>query len=779
MDTLADLASMQLHQQTTRTKAGALRNAEMYGNQPSSASGLPQLHALPRSQGSARESTDMVTIVPPAESHSPRQYAATSLTETEIQTVAQLVTLLATNPFAYESHVQLVKLLHQGLISHSDRHSSNPGDPHQYDLLQDLQNAREAMNATFALGEELWVEWIEDQQLLVKTLDDRITVIESCQKALDEESGSVRLWLLYADWMLSMYKLANSQDERVLAIGNPIGEGAGLSSHDIALAESVCSWQQMLEVWRQGTQDTKWRINDSHLLWDRYTELLMEDLGTSPSRETITTVKSHFLDRLQTPHATWDQTFQSFSGFISKYDNINYEETMVAANRQGSEAKQTYAFREVFEMNLERAKARGDVEEEWKAFSEYIDWEITQRRKKGAFGFELLHALHQRATLRFPTDATLWEGFVMFLNDETITFGRDISALPVLSRATSHCPWSGTLWSQYLLVAERDCQSFPNMQNIKHKATSTGLLDAGGMGEILKVYTAWCGFLRRRAFHHDSTDEDMDVAEVGIRSAIEDMETLGREKYGKNYQGDPEYRLQRIYIKYLSQCGNWEGARNAWKGLVSTQGNSYDFWLRYYLWEMSTWGQLANGDSGLHGSQPTKPSQATRVLQQAIQRPKLDWPEKILETFQHHCEEHEDVDGLEAALIQIWKARKTVSRRRENEALRAQEFASSQSLPQQDASQDDRLKSANGFNSGKRKRGDEVDVPETATLKKHRPEISDGAESITGAAISQTPKRDRENSTAVVRNLPYGTTETRVRQYFRDVGFIHQSWRTA
>ena len=53
------------------------------------------------------------------------------------------------------------------------------------------------------------------------------------------------------------------------------------------------------------------------------------------------------------------------------------------------------------------------------------------------------------------------------------------------------------------------------------------------MEEILKVHTAWCSFLRRRAFMPDSTDEDQDVAEVGIRSAIEDMETLGHAKYGK------------------------------------------------------------------------------------------------------------------------------------------------------------------------------------------------------------------------------------------------------
>lgn len=159
------------------------------------------------------------------------------------------------------------------------------------------------------------------------------------------------------------------------------------------------------------------------------------------------------------------------------------------------------------------------------------------------FSFELVNALYERVTLRFPIDANLWEGYAVFLNDEIISNSRsDISALPVLDRATRHCPWSGSLWSLYLLIAERDKRSFPEMEQIKHKATSTGTLDAGGMEEMLKVHTAWCGFLRRRAFLPDSTDEDLDVAEVGIRSAVEDMQNLGRMKYGKEYQGGRCFR---------------------------------------------------------------------------------------------------------------------------------------------------------------------------------------------------------------------------------------------
>ena len=447
---------------------------------------------------------------------------------------------------------------------------------------------------------------------------------------------------------------------------------------------------------------------------------------------------------------------------------------MVAANRQSSVAKNRYSQREDFELKIKQAVKNKDTEVEWKSFNEYIDWELTQSRKKNAFSFELAYALHQRATLRFPTDASIWNGFIVFLNDEIITHGhRNLSTLPLLDRATSHCPWSGCLWSQYLLSAEIDRRPFPDIDNIKHKATSTGLLDAGDISEVLKVHTAWCGFLRRRAFHNDSTDEDVDVAEVGIRSSIENMETLGRAKYGKDYQGDPEYRLQRIYIKYLSQCQNWQGARNAWKSLVSRQGDSYDFWLRYYLWEMSVWGKLAYSENKLNGPQEIEPSEATLVLRQALQRPKLDWPEKILETIQYHCEDHEAVQELQSTIVQIWKTKNIVRRRREKEALEAFELTQSQRSQQHHGdSQETLVTNENHLSTIKRKREDDPDAPDLSASKKSRLDTNGDVEVTEDQQPSTIPtqlKRDRENATVVVKNLPITVTELKIRQYFRDV----------
>ena len=774
MDTLADLASMQHHQQIARANAGGLRSAEVYDSQLSPSTILPNLHTVPRPSSSARSSYELTMADAPAQTPPRRTFTATSLSEKDLEVIAQLVGYLAENPYTYESHVQLVNLLHQGLVSHIYPASSRiaQGDPYTYDLLQDLRQAREAMDANFAMGEDMWVDWLRDQQLLARTLDDRIAVMESCQRAVEEETGSTKLWKLYGDWVLSLYRAAHGQQYDITDPNGASDQPKGWSEEDKVLGREVFGWQAMMEVWRRGMMETKWRIDDSHLIWDTYTELLMQDL-TTPTSDAISTMKAHFVDRLQTPHATWDNTFQAFSTFISSYDNAAYEETMVTANRRGADAKHKFGMREVLEVTVHRAREAGDRDTEWGAYADYIDWELAQSRRKGTFSFELTNTLYQRAILRFPTGTSLWEDYVIFLTDEIGNHNRHGMCLSVAERASRHCPWSGSLWSQHLLAAEQQDRSFKDIGHIKHKATSTGLLDAGGMEEVLKVLTSWCGYLRRQAFKKDSTDEELDVAEVGIRSAIEDMEELGRKKYGEEYKGDPLCRLERIYIKYFSQSRSWDSARGVWRGLIPRRGDSYEFWLRYYGWEMMTWGMLMqDGPEGVSVSErrATTPKQATAVLRQALKRTNIDWPEKIMETFIHHCEDHENVEELQLAVVQVKKATKIVAKRREKEVLQSAHvpISQQQSLDvQAHAKSDD-----NSTPVGKRKREEGADTTNDAIRKKIKSEVPYGG--VTPAEDLSTPaaslvKRDRENATVIVNNLPPETSETRVRQYFRDV----------
>ncbi|KAJ5692946.1 hypothetical protein N7462_002369 [Penicillium macrosclerotiorum] len=754
MDTLADLAAMQHHQPQRPGAPSMLRNTKTYESQLSPSTIHPHVNPINHNTPTPRTSFDLAMSEGPRES-AQRNYVQTSLDPDAQRQATELFNKIQENPHTYDAHVQFIGLLHAGFVNHVYP-PNNPdihGDPRRYDLLKDLRTAREEMDKLFAMGEDLWAEWIQDESMLAHSVNERIAVMELCQRSVEEEFGCTKLWHIYGEWVLYLYNAAAGE------------HGAGQwTEEDRMIGREVFNWQSVLDVWQRAAEATRWRINNSHLVWDRLLDLFTQDLTRSPSQEKITKLRSFYEIRLQTPHATWDKTFQNFSGFISTYFESTYEEIMSETVARSSESKNFYGAREEFELRLQKAEDSGDKTLEWTVYTEYIEWEMHRSRRRREFHFELANAIYQRAVLRFPTDVSLWEDYVMFLIGESMHGHASTTTIATLDRGTRHCPWSGNLWSQYLLSSEREGQSFSTISNIKHKATSTGLLDAGGMEEVLKVHTTWCSYLRRRAFLSDSTDEDLDVAEVGIRSAIESVQELGEKKYGRSYQGDPLFRLERIYIRYLSESGSWDSARETFKGLVPRRGNSYEFWLTYYSWELISWSKFVQGEATVDAARRTpNPSYATAVLKQAIKRTDLDWPEKIVQTYIAHCEDYEDSDELQLAVIETRKAMRTVNAKREKEARDAAAVQQQQQQQQWEAAAEA------SSTSEKRKREDEKDANGEPTSKKAR------ADEVAAPVTTEpeAPRRDREHATVLAKNLPRDTTEHQVRQFFRHAGTIN------
>ncbi|KAL2822168.1 hypothetical protein BDW59DRAFT_163927 [Aspergillus cavernicola] len=749
MDTLADLASMQ-HHQPPRPNTAVLRN-ESYESQLSPSTMYPKVHQISHNTPTPRSSFDIAMSDGPRDS-ARRNYAASSLLPDAQRMATELFARIHVNPQSHEAHVNFIRLLHDGFVNHVYP-PNNPdihGEPHNYDLLKDMRTAREEMDKLFAMGEDLWAEWIQDESMLASSANERIAVMELCQRSIEEEYGSTKLWAIYGEWVLYLYNSSHGDLNQIR-----------WSEEDKLVGREVFTWELVLDTWQKGADATRWRINDSHLVWDRLLEFQVRELSRHPSQDKISRVRELFDIRLQTPHATWDKTFQAFSSFISTYYNVNYENIMAeTAGRYATPVKDLYAVREDFEVRLCNAIDSGDRAQEWALFCEYLEWEVSRTRRRRSSTFEIINALYQRAVLRFPTDANMWEDYIMFLIDEHTHGNLHTTTIAALDRATRHCPTSGTLWSQYLLSSEREGQSFSKIADIKHKATSTGLLDVGGMEEVLKVHTAWCSYLRRRAFLSDATDEDLDVAEVGIRSAIESVQELGEKKYGPSYQGDPLFRLERIYIRYLSESGSWDSARETFKGLVGRRGNSYEFWLTYYHWELVSWSKFVQGEATVDAARRTpNPSFATAVLKQAIKRTDLDWPEKIMQTYVAHCEDYEDSEELQLAVLETRKALRTITARREREAREAVAQHAQQGPVAPSPLETSQLE--------KRKREDEPAM-NGSPAKKVRADVMAPAE-----AEPMALRRDRENSTVVVKNLPRNTTEHKVRQFFRDCGAIN------
>ncbi|KAF1833444.1 hypothetical protein BDW02DRAFT_379633 [Decorospora gaudefroyi] len=735
MDTLADLASMQQQQAT--------RQSSVVHQRPVTLQHLGQ-----------NLSGESVASIMSETSPRPRSFVTRSLDHQHIDWLNQLDKTLLENPFDYYSHVSLVTTLHQGLQNHL---ASFDADPNAYELVHTLRDAYKTMSDKYPLGELLWHYRLNDEKTLARAMEERLAVLELHRQATQEEPYSAKLWAAYGEYVSYLVACAWEQV--------PPEEW---SEEERLIGREHFPPQILLDALQQGAERVKYNLQESNLVWDRYLQVLEEDLERGGfSQEKARRVAAIYKERLGQPHATWANTLSRFSSFNSRYNQSHYEEVMEQAVQSNTHIKQQYSNREEYEFKLLQAIQAGDQAAEHNAMTRYLKWE---KRTMGVYSFHLVNALYERATLRFPVDSSIWEDHVEFLIWQD---NRSVDLLNVLERATRHCPWSGSLWSHRLLTLEAEKKPFEDLELVKHTATGSGLLEHTDLDELIKVQLAWCGYLRRRAFDDPrATEDDVDVAEVGIRSALEFVKEVGMKKHGREWT-DPQYRLERTHMKFWLQRCDIDQARRIQESLVKHQADSYDFWYRCYIFEMLLWAPHATRSKQNASQQLPPPTLATAVLERAMKRLQtMDHPEPLIDMYTNHCEQHETALKVRSAAIERRRAERIVSVRRERERVAAAATVSQQETPESQAIDD----------SSKRKR-EEDDDESIIKRSKHAVVDGDAPTTITNGQVraasealsdarSTGPKRDREHTSIIVKKLPVGTTQTRIRQFFTDAGTV-------
>lgn len=129
---------------------------------------------------------------------------AEPLSEADYERIAALLEFITDRPYQYESHVEYIALLHRGFLVHQQ----TTGRAEGYPLLADLRTGRQEMLERFPLKESMWLEWIADEMSIAKGLEDKLSVLELCSKAVEEEGASVLLWKTYSKFLESQYSEA-------------------------------------------------------------------------------------------------------------------------------------------------------------------------------------------------------------------------------------------------------------------------------------------------------------------------------------------------------------------------------------------------------------------------------------------------------------------------------------------------------------------------------------------------------------------------------------------
>jgi RNA recognition motif-containing protein len=614
------------------------------------------------------------------------------------------------------------------------------------------------MTSPTPVGEDSWVDYVDQARRAARDLDKRVKVIELYRTAVGAEPGSLKTWLAYCEYFWELYTAFRTSS-------------LNLSHEELATGRDIFTLDSALHLWSEAYDAIKYRLSDSHELWNRWISLEMEQLVKTRTPEGVRRITHLYRDRLQVPHVTWDETSQMFSTFLSEFNREAWERSMQEVTRNAQQAKRLLIARDPFESKLLDAAKAGRAEEYKAAFREYLEWEALQSRRnndKPEIGVDMCCGLFERGLSgAFSLDESTWNEYVIFLSQPYVE-AQARNLLRVLQRAVDHCPWSGVLWSRYILFAEEAKLPLSEIAHIKHAAMSKPELFRDGMSGLIDMYVAWCGFLKRTAMNPSASDEDVDVADVGLATALEDIKLEGKAHF-RDYQGDPECRLERLYIQYLTEKKrDIAAARQEWNRLSGKplHADSYDFWLRYYQWEMMI---FASESLSTRSPNPSRavtgrrdPSMATAVLARACKRKTLDWPEKIMESYLQHCNDYEHPAIVRQAIGDVHRMRKPLLRRRQQEAEAA---AYSQGQAQAQLQETQRANSLDSPSGPKRKRDDEeIAEEEDDIINKRLKTVEDESSGL---------KRDREHTSVIVTNLPADATQTKIKQYFREYGHIN------
>ncbi len=146
-----------------------------------------------------------------------------------------------------------------------------------------------------------------------------------------------------------------------------------------------------------------------------------------------------------------------------------------------------------------------------------------------------------------------------------------------------------------------------------------------------------------------------------------------------------------------------------------------------------------------------------------------------MEVYLQHCNDYEQPDTLHYALDTVHKTRRIVAKRREREKAAAAAAYATQAQTEQTQEQvvTNSVQDAavpGSPSSGKRKRDGISEDPGEAASKKAK-----SVEASVEDAESQESKlkRDRENTSVMVTNLPSDVSQTAIRRYFKEYGHIN------
>ncbi|KAJ7075864.1 hypothetical protein B0H15DRAFT_916497 [Mycena belliarum] len=601
-------------------------------------------------------------------------------------------------------------------------------------MQEDTLSAMEMMTQFFAAGEDIWLALIKAKE---DTLDldtaNGVGELLALYKRAEEDHLSIPILKRHVEFILARW-------ERYSEVGKPreLGE---LFTED---------WTRMAvgEVVDKGI----WHLTQSQLLWDQLRDWELQILAAVPDTpeeekaKAIAHVDTFLLARLAQVHANSDETAQAYSTFTSTYKpSGEYEALLVKASKIRGSAVKAFQRREAWETSLLQSSSP-------ETYALYIS---SERRAKSP-NSQILYTLYERALAdtakrRFlaeqGAEETLRAFWAGYCDTARILNAAMPEQLDIFQRAVRSTPGSGEVWARYIRCLEhaedQDEASVQSISEIYEKALSTNLLQSD-VEQLVPVLLARAGYDKRR-YEASDGDEDQFVTMVAA------LETGIQLVHKASPTGDARLRLEKYLAAIYSNASMTDGAIEVWHVAAKHYKTSYNAWISYT-------------DALIKHGQHEKARKAFVDLHLK----NLDWPEAIWEAWLAFEHLHGSVQQIEACGDKIEKAQYVVNTRRAKVAEKQAAQYAAESMASVPVAQAPLPEIAPA---------EPMDIDPGPRGKKRAAEDSVPEEAHKKARLDAKPatlKRDRENSTVFVADLPSGVTEAELEALFKDCGKVRE-----
>ncbi|KZV73245.1 hypothetical protein PENSPDRAFT_627695 [Peniophora sp. CONT] len=634
----------------------------------------------------------------------------------DLEAISELLTKLSNEPYDLPTHIQHIDL------------AATAGE-------EEGNEAREMFTAYWAAGDEVWMPLIDAKKRSSNI--DSVSGAQEVHELYDKAEGdylSIPLLKAHAEFLVAR-RAHFSAD----------GDAA-----DSADAFST-PWTRMMlkSVMTRAAKDIS-RSNEVWMVIHDWEMEMLESANANQKALLIEEIDDLHLTRLKQLHADSDETFQSYSTFTSNNRSpAEYEEILVQASKQRATAVKAYQFRESYETALIQAGYSLD------AYAQYAAYE--RRAKKP--DFVILSGIYERAIAeaakrRFAGEYGAEEALRAFWTGygDALRIHRDDedNQLLVFQRAVRSVPGYGEIWAKYIRFAEANpalivAANAEDVEALYTRAFATKRFNQDPE-EIVPLVLARAGYEKRMLL---SDQGDAETRLGNLLTVLEDGLQRVREA---SKTGDPRFRIERFFVELHKFTDNHADAAEVWGAAARHYKTNYTPWIAYAETLM-----LANDFPG-----------ADAALSKASTAPHMDWPEAIWEAWiaLHHS--HGTLDSLNKCLDTVeWERHKVNTKRARAAEKAAQEAAQYQQVaePAKDVIMSD-------AGAGVTESPMDVDQqPATQSLKR-KAEESLGADDAKKSRSDAPLKRDRENCTVFVRELPAGTTEDQLNKLFKDCGGI-------